>query len=345
LRSSLAAIALSTLVAGGCGDDESETRGTPIGQVGDEVLYQEVVDEIAMRESLTDEQARARAIELLRWVAARRAELAEHPEPPLHPDDLDPARARQLERAAMVRLWLRERFEPSHRPSDIPDSVVAKNMADPSLFRRFFHPEVWLVCQVLIVPAAKREDGRNESPPSEGEPAARWRTRAEQAIAPFAARASRLESDLLATGDCSLLARLAQTSRREFPAAEAKPDDPPPGLEDGPLLLRYEQFGFAPSAADSLDASWVATVTAEPRPRLIGPFISPFGVHLVLVAAINPAHLEDGALPPAELEQAREAEMRDQMFESWRAEQLQVELQRARDDRVVRLAPELERGG
>lgn len=327
----------------GCGDDSLETRGTAIAEIGDEVLYQEIVDELAVRESLTDEQARARAIEVLRWVAARRAELAEYPEPPIHPDDLDPARARQLERAAMVRLWLRERFESSHRSSDIPDSLIARNMADPALFRRFFHPEVWLVCQALIVPAAKREDGRNEFPPSEGEPAERWRTRAEQAMAPFAARARRLESDLLASGDCSLMARLAQTSAREFPG-EGELDDPPPTLDAGPLVLHYEQFGFAPSAAESLDAGWVATVTAEPRPRLIGPFISPFGVHLVLVAAIEPAHLEDGALPPAELQRAREASMRDKMLESWRAEQLQVELQRARDDRVVRLAPELERG-
>lgn len=327
----------------GCGDTSTATRGTVIAQVGDEPLYQEVVDELARRESLSAEQARARAVEVLRLVAARRAELAEHPEPPEHPDDLDPGRARQLERAALVRLWLRERFEASHQPSDIPDSLIARNMADPSLFRRFFHPEVWLVCQALIVPAAKREDGRPEAPPSEGEAAERWQARAEQAMAPFAARARRLESDLLATGDCSMLARLAQTSQQDFAAAELEPGAAPPGPESAPLKLRYEQFGFAPSSADTLDAGWVATVTAEPRPRLIGPFISPFGVHLVLVASIQAANLEDGSLPPAELQRAREDEMRAKMFESWRAEQLQIELRRSRDDRVVRLGAEQSR--
>ncbi|MFV8756158.1 hypothetical protein ACNOYE_36880 [Nannocystaceae bacterium ST9] len=334
---------VATLLLAGCGDD-LELRGTPSAVVGDEVLYQEVVDELSERESIDEDQARARAIETLRWVAARRAELAEHPEPPEHPDDLDPARARQLERAAMVRLWLRERFEPSHRASDIPDSLIAQNLADPNVVRRYFHPEVWVVCQVLIVPASKGANGRNEAPPSEGEPAARWQARAEQALAPFAARARRLESDLLAHSDCSLLARLAETSQREFPAAEPDPSGAPAGPEAGALTLRYEQFGFAPSTSDSLDAGWVAKVTAEPRPRLVGPFVSPFGLHLVLVAAIQPANLEDGSRPSDELQRAREAELRDQMLESWRADQLQLELRRARDDRGVRLAPELERG-
>ena len=67
-------------------------------------------------------------------------------------------------------------------------------------------------------------------------------------------------------------------------------------------------------------------------------------MHLVLVVAIEPANLEDGSLPPAELQAAREAAMREAIFESWRADQLQTELQQARDDRVVRLAAEFERG-
>jgi hypothetical protein len=333
------------LLVVGCGDPDVEIQGTAIARVGDEVLYQEVVDELAERESLSDEQARARATDVLRLVSARRAELAEHPEPPEHPDDLDPARARQLERAAMVRLWLRERFEATHRASDVPDSLIAKNMADPSVFRRFFHPEIWLVCQALIVPAATGEDGRAEAPPHEGEAGERWRARAEQAMAPFAARARRLEADLLASGDCSMLARLMQTSQREFPADAAQPGAPPSGPEAGALKLRFEQFGFAPDNADTLDRGWVETVTAEPRPRLVGPFVSPFGLHLVLVADIQPAHLEDGSLPADELQRAREDFLRGEILESWRAEQLQVELQRARDDRVVRLAPELERRG
>ncbi len=328
---------------------EPEIHGTPIAVVADEVLDQEVVDEIATRESIPAAEARARAIEVLRLVAARRADLADHPEPPEHPDDLDPARARQLERATMVRLWLREHFEPKHRASDIPDSVIAKNLADPGVFRRLFHPEVWVICQVLIVPAGKRDDGRAESPPADPEAAARWLARAEQAMAPFAGRARRLESDLLATGDCSLLSSLAETSQREF---SATPDlaAPDPALSDGelverglgPLRLRYEQFGFAPSDAGSFDPSWVATLRAglgEPRrPKLVGPFASPFGLHLVLVASIQPANLEDGSLPAAELQRARETALRDKMLDSWRSEQLQAELRRIRDDRVVRLA-------
>lgn len=288
-------------------------------------------------------------VETLRWVAARRAELAERPEPPLHADDLDPARARQLERAALVRLWLREHFEPEHQPAAIPDGLVRQNLADPNVTRRLFHPEVWVVCQVLIVPAAKGEDGRPARPPSEGDAALRWRARAEQALEPFATRSRRLEADLLAARNCDLLARLADSSVREFPAI-----DPEPGATAGPehaaLRLRFEQFGFAPSESAGLDRGWVEAVTASPPgppgppgPRLVGPFASPFGVHLVLVADVRPASLEEGSLAPDELEAAREDALREAMHERWLAEQLQVELQRARDERVVRLAPDLER--
>ncbi len=325
----------------GCEGAQTKLEGEPIAKVGDELLYAEVVEAIAARESIPPDEARAYALERLRWVAARRAELAEHPEPPEHPDDVDPARVRQLERAAMVRIWLREHFEASHRGVDIPASLIAENLANPNVFRRYFHPDVWVVCQVLIVPAEKAEKGRNVMPPSEAESAARWQARASEAIAPFVARARRLEADLLETGDCSLLARLAETSAREFPGLESSEGDL---LETGPLTLRYEQFGFASTATDTLDPTWVASVTADPRPHLVGPFATPFGVHLVLVAAIQPANLEDGSLPAAELARARADMLRDEILDTWRADQLQVELRRARDKRVVRLAPELERG-
>lgn len=274
-------------------------------------------------------------------MAARREALRERAEPPTYPDDLDPARARALEQAELVRLWLREHFEPSHRVEDIPAAVIRSNLADPSIARRLFHPDVWVVCQVLIVPAEKGPDGRPAAPPREGEAAERWQARAEQALGPFATRSRRLERELLDAGHCDLLARLADTSTREFAAIDPAPGETS-GPEHGALRLRFEKFAFAPSESTNLDPTWVAAVTAESRPRLVGPFLSPFGLHLVLVDEIKPASLADASLPEAELRAAREAALREAIHERWRADELQRVIARARDEQVVRLAPGLD---
>lgn len=310
-----------------------------IGRVGDEPIYAEVVDDLARREGLDEAAAHARVVDTLRWVAARREALAERPEPPTHPDDLAPARARALEHAELVRLWLREHFEPSHRIEDIPAALVRSNLGDPSIARRLFHPDVWVICQVLIVPAEKGPDGRPVTPPLDGPvPTERWRARAEQALLPFATRSRRLEAELLASESCDLLARLSDTSTREFPSVEPGPGETA-GPEHQALRLRYETFAFAPSEATNLDPTWVAAVTAEPRPRLVGPFISPFGLHLVLVAAIKPASLPDGSLPDGALRAAREAALREAIHARWREDELERVIHRARDEQVVRLAP------
>ncbi len=312
----------------------------------------EVVEDLAAREGIDEASARERALDTLRLVAARRAELAEHPEPPEHPDGLAPARRRQLERAALVRLWLSDVFEPAHEADDIPARVIEANMTDPRVSQRFFHPQVWVVCQALVVPAAK-EGGRHVLPPSEGEPAERWRSGAEQAFAPFVARAKRLEDELLAAGDCSLLGRLVQSSEQALaldgPSHRSAGEDAPPELpESGPsgpelpesdrMTLRFEQFGFAPDVEGTLDPTWVERVRALGGTGLVGPFATRFGIHLVLVVKIEPASLADGSHPPDELARRREAFLREQIRDQWRAEQLALEVQRIRDDRVVRVA-------
>lgn len=282
------------------------------------------------RDGLDEQQAEARALWTLRLVAARRAELAAREQPPTHPDDLDPTRREQLERAALVRVWLDDSFEPTHEAQDIPQRVIEQNLADPSLSRRLFHPELYFVCQALLVPAAKSQ-GRHVEPPSEGEAAQQWRTAAEQAFAPFVERVMSIAPDLLATDDCSLLGRLVGVSERSFES------------QAGAVTIRFEQFAFAPSEAETFDPGWVAEVTAGSSKRIIGPFATRFGLHLVVVGKIEPARLADGSLPPAELQAAREQVLRSEIEQAWRTDQLQQKLAEIRDRRVVRLSPELER--
>jgi hypothetical protein len=335
-------LATSILLAPGCGDDAERERDVVARVAGEGVelsLERDVLDMLVTRDGQGEQEARAHALWTMRLVAARRAELAEREQPPTHPDELDPVRRDQLERAALVRLWLDEVFEPEHEAQDVPQRVIEQNLADPSLSRRLFHPELYFVCQALVVPAAKSE-GRHIEPPSDGEAAQQWRTAAEQAFAPFVARVTSIEPDLLATDDCSLLGRLVEASEKTLET------------EAGAVTLRYEQFAFAPSEVETFDPGWVAEVMAgaarasatsgSPR-SIIGPFATRFGLHLVVVGKIEPARLADGSLPPAELEAARKEALRDEIEEAWRADQLLQTLAEIRDRRVVRLSPELER--
>jgi hypothetical protein len=345
-RFDLCALVGALLLACACGDDAERERDVVTRVVGEGVelsLEREVVEMLMARDGLDQQQAEAKAVRTLRLVAARRAELAARDKPPTYPDELDPVRREQLERAALVRLWLDETFEPANEAEDIPQRVIEQNLADPSLSRRLFHPELYFVCQALLVPAAKSEDGRNLEPPSEGEAAQQWRTAAEQAFAPFVDRVTGIAPDLLATDDCSLLGRLVGGSERSFAISEL------PGETEPAFTLRFEQFAFAPSVADTFDPGWVAAVTAPPASgtaerRIVGPFATRFGLHLVVIGKIEPARLAPGSLPPAELQAARELALRSEIEESWRADQLQRTLAELRDRRVVRLSPDLERG-
>ena len=304
-----------------------------VARVGGLEPDRRVVEQLAAREGIPAAEAEARALDQLRYVAARRAELDARETPPEHPDDLDPARRAHLERAAMVRLWLAHEFEPTHEADDIPARVVAQNLADPSVAQRMFHPELWFICQVLIVPAALGEDGRHVAPPSaEDEPdaSAQWFADANAAFAPVVARLEALGGELETSEDeCEFVARIIGGSVQDL-------DTP-----SGAMKLRFERFAFTP-AAKGLDPGWLEQVTRRREPGLVGPFASQFGVHLVLLDLIRPASLADGSLPEAELQAAREAELRTQMRDSWRTDELQRALANARDRRVVRLATGLE---
>ncbi|PRQ04384.1 hypothetical protein ENSA5_07870 [Enhygromyxa salina] len=321
----------------GCGDERERERDVVarVAGEGQELeLERSVVELIAAREGVGEDDARERALATLRLVAARRAELAARDQPPEHPDDLDPARREQLERAAIARLWLDEVFEPSHRAADIPQKIVDQNMADPAMTRRLFHPELWFVCQALVVPAEQSE-GRNVKPPqleTDEAAALAWRAAAGEAFSPLVARVELLEPDLVADESCSVLGRIVGTSQRSFETPA------------GAVTLRFERFAFAPSEAESFDPAWVEAVTARPEPGVVGPFPSQFGLHLVIVSKIEPALLADESMPADELLAAREAQLREELESAWQIEQLQQALAKARDRRVVRLSPELERG-
>jgi hypothetical protein len=144
------------------------------------------------------------------------------------------------------------------------------------------------------------------------------------------ARIDAIADELVADYDCSLLGSLVAGSERSF------------ATQSGELTLRFEKFAFAPAEAKSFAPEWLEQVTASSEPRVIGPFPTRFGLHLVILTKIEPAALADGSLPPEQLAAARELALREAIELSWRADQLQRTLAEARDRRVVRLAGDLE---
>ena len=229
----------------------------------------------------------------------------------------------------MVRLWLREHFEAEHGPQDIPATLVEQNLADPKLADRLFHPQLRIVCQLLIVPAERGEDGRAARPPAGDDelPTDEWQAAAREAFAPLAARSRRLTAEILASDRCSLLGTLLSASQREFATAA------------GALRVRYERFAYAPQTVTGFDPTWLAQVDALEQPGVVGPFATRFGLHLVFVAAVEPARLPEGSLPPDELAAAREQALRAEMLTDWRADRLQATLAELRERYPVRLAP------
>lgn len=231
---------------------------------------------VAARDGLDESAARAKVVETLRLVAAARAERSDDDAP-----ELDPVRAAHLRRTTLARLVLREEFEPTHRPADIPDD-------DPLLVRarapgRHVHPKLHDVCQVLVTPT-DMDPATLESITTD--PA--WRARADALMEP-ALRHLRETIDLDDPHACELIARDLQL--------EQKKGD---GIE-----LRYERGGFdldacgEPLAADGSCAKpqwepvWVAAVREGEVPGWRGPFYTRFGIHFALVQQIMPANLPD----------------------------------------------------
>lgn len=209
----------------------------------------------------------------------------------------------------MIRLWLEERFEPAHRPQDIPDGDVQRRLDDPQIAKRMFHPEIHLTCQVVLVP---------KSSEATSEP---WRERTALLAAPLEQRLLRYREDLEKEENCELFNRIVASSNAD------RHDD---------IETKVEQF---PVLADAgLDEGFVEAVTALDSPGLVEPFFTRFGRHIVFVPRILPAHLEEGSMPQAELDRRRADHLREEFAPAWRSERLAQALDDMRRDRVVRVA-------
>ncbi len=303
---------LLAAVASACGGDAAPTPAA-VARVGQLVLDAAVVEHIAARDGLSEAQARDRALDTLRLVAAARHEHEARGDDP--GPTVAPMRAAHLRRGARARLWLQAHFEPAHRPQDIPDD-------DPMLVRarsssRHVHPALSTLCQVLVLPAAPADDP--DAPASPDDPRARdpqWQKAARDAVAPLLARIERNvpPDDPEA---CSLI-------EREFALSE-QPDDPRVRITfeglggfDLDACLRERDDGTC--SERQFEPTWTEAVRAASAPGPLPPLFTPFGLHLVHLQGTLPARLADD---PA-TEQAIRAEVHD----AWRARTLAAEIDR-----------------
>lgn len=296
-----------------------------MAEVGELVLDAAVVEHLAARDGLSPEEARARALDTLRLVAAGRehhARRAADPGPVL-----TPRRAEHLRRAALARLWLTERFEPAHGPQDIPDDDrrLTAARADP----RMVHPEVHGLCQVVVEPPNVTDEDQMAA--ITADPA--WREAASQALAPVLARIDR-NVPVDDHEACRLMKREVELS--------GPGDDPrlhitfprPGGFE----LRACEEHDDAGACTKPRFApAWTREIERLAVPGRSVPFFTPAGLHVVQVEQRLPAQLAD--------DPATDRIVREAVLDPWRADQLGQRLEELRRQRTVRVAGMPEDGG
>jgi len=291
--------------------------------VGGLALDASVVEHVAVRDGLSAEDARARAVDTLRLVAAGREQHAAGQADP--GPVLAPRRAEHLRRAALARLWLTERFEPEHGPDDIPadDPRLVRARADP----RLVHPEIHMLCQVVVEPPPEVTE-LDAKAVITSEPA--WREAARAALAPVLARIER-NVPVDDAEACKLVGREVELSGKgndprlvvSFPKS---------GGFDLEACVQVDEAGAC--VQPRFDPVWTEAVRQLPVPGRSEPFFTRFGLHVVQVEQRLPARPEG--------DPATEQALREAVHEAWRVATLDRALEELRRARTVRTAMPVE---
>lgn len=302
-----------------CGEGRRARTGQALARVDDELLHASVVEHVAARDAVDAEEARQRAADVLRLVAAARDARPEQP----GGNDLDalasPHRVRHLERAARARLWLETDFEPKHRREDIPAEHPLLARARAS--RKHIHPTVHAICQVIAMPPEALDPAQREATAADPD----WRRRARTVLEPVAQRLRRY----LPEDDAEPCKQVQRWIR-----LESSPDDE--------VRFRVESGGFdlqacAERADDGscetprFSSAWTEPVSRAEGPGFLPAFFTEFGLHLVYVIEI---------LPPRALDDPDTDDyLRREVHGAWQREAFASYVDRLREKRAIRLAP------
>lgn len=253
---------------------------------------------VALRDDVSEEQARQYVDDVALLAAdARRAHAQQADPPPL----LTPARERFVRRGALARAWMHDVFEPQHRPQDIPrnDQMLEKALVSAQYVR----PTLHRICQLVAVPSGFDDDHEGLLAKA-ADP--QWQERATARFEPVATRLQRnVEDD--DPHACDLIRSLMAFETRE---AEG-------------VTLRIESTAFDLDAcarvADDGTCTekrwapeWVEKIRERDEPGFMPPFRTRFGWHLAFLVEKMPAASGDS---PKDLQRIRQA-----IHEPWRIE-------------------------
>ena len=307
------AASLAALLGIGCGG-AAEPR-QPVARIGELVLEAAVVDAIAKRDGLSEDEARTRGLETLRLVAAARAEQVQRGEAP----GLTERRADHLRRSARSRLYVSEVFEPEHGPDAIADDdpLLARARADPMMV----HPQLHRVCELVIQPSEATDPESMSAQIAEPE----WQRAARSALDPVLARVQRH----VPVGDHEACKLLQQTidlnGALEDPSLILK--FPPPGGVDLSACAKTDDSGRC--IERQFHENWASAVRSTEAPGFSEPFFSPYGLHVVYVDGV----MEGRSLADPDTD----AFLRQSVLDAWRAQQFDQRLGALSKKRAVRM--------
>ena len=269
-----------------------------------------LIDMIADRDGLSPQEARKLARQTLHLAKAyldRQHDSAM----------IDSIRVRHLVRNARVQSWLRENFEATHRPVDIPHRVIQKNLDDPHTKLRNFHPKLHFICQAILSPTKENEElAMNEQ----------WQKSALEFINPLWKQLSSNQSELMQDTHCKLFKHVVGLSSRTSNGHHR--------------AIRSESFVIDLLVKDRWAQEFVDHVAPVNSPTLIPPFFSKFGLHIVVVPKVLESHLADESLPAEELEQLRLEHLREKIHPAWLRDEFSKQLIELRKSYRARLGSE-----
>lgn len=277
-----------------------------LGWVQEQPIYASVVQDIAQRQGLNPDQALAKAADTLRlYLAYLEDQHIESPSPELK---------RFLTLQGAVRVWLNDNFEPQTEADKIPTELVKATLDKVASQGRPFGPQLHGLCQVIVTPA-------DAAPSDDARQRAQFESTARQLIADMEEGLQRALPELLASERCDLFDQLTEL------IAAKRPEN---------IRLKRESL-LLDLSSSNWDQDFVDKVAPLQEPALLAPFMTKFGLHLVYVSKVFPAHLaadKEGAVSPA-TQAERDREMRSLMLDRWRSDQMKALLEKLRKRELI----------
>lgn len=285
---------------------DADQGGEILAWVDQRPIYASVVRDIAKRQGIDQEQALSLAADTLRLYLSYQ----EQPSADEHRQDTE----RFLTLQGAVRVWLQDSFEPEHGPAQIPSDTVKETLEKVARKGRPFGPKLHGLCQIIVRPKdAQAQDDARSIPGFESE--------ARKLIADMDKNLRRALPELKAADRCKGFDQLTDLIAVDRPQNIV--------LKREALLLDLK--------SKSWDSDFVEKVRVADEPQLLPAFMTKFGLHLVFVSQVLPAHLaaqSDGSIDP-QTQREREQEMRDLMLLGWQSKQMKALLETLRKRELI----------